>query len=79
MAEDLEERVPVKGMMDCQMKKEEVPLRVRLKRQDDEEKSNNDRKTLMELWEEGKNERGSVAFHPSPEKRSDSSVHSEDL
>lgn len=54
MAEDLERRVPVVGMVDCSIKKGEAPLRIRIKRQ---EKERLERRTLRELWEEGKRER----------------------
>ena len=61
MAEDLEARVPVKGMMDCQIKKEEIPLRARLKRKEEEE-GKEKRKTLMELWQEGEMQRGNITL-----------------
>ncbi len=51
MAEDLEARVPVKGLMDCQIDKGEVPLRVRQKRENARGKQ---RKTLGEVWREAK-------------------------
>ena len=53
MGEDLEGRVPVAGMADCQLDKPEVPLRVRMKtwRQQD------DKWSLRSLWEEGERER----------------------
>lgn len=57
MAEDLEARVPMKGLMDCQIDKGEVPLRVRQKR---EHARGKQRKTLGEVWREAqlKQERG---------------------
>ena len=45
MAQDLEARVPVKGLADCQMDKGETPLRMR--RQD---ATGEQRKTLGEVW-----------------------------
>ena len=34
MAEDLEDRVPLEGLFDCRIKKEELPLRIRNKRKE---------------------------------------------
>lgn len=50
MGEDLEARVPAKGLMDCQMDKGETPLRMRLRREER-------RKTLGELWREAQSKR----------------------
>ncbi len=49
MAEDLELRVPVKGLADCQMEKGETPLRMRQRR---EVARGKQRKTLEEVWRE---------------------------
>ena len=57
MAEDLEPRVPVKGMIDCQLTKGEAPLRLRLKRRENQEKDGIAKKSLRELWEQGRRER----------------------
>ena len=55
MGEDLEGRVPVAGMADCQLGKPEVPLRVRLKRRQEDGKR---RWThLGSLWREGERAR----------------------
>ena len=56
MGNDLRDRVPVAGMADCQPGKREVPLRIRLKRRQEEEKD--DWVSLGSLWEEGERERG---------------------
>ena len=61
MAEDLEARVPVKGMMDCQISKGEAPLRVRMKKNKDEDKEDKGNRTLRSLWEEGRREREEIA------------------
>lgn len=55
MGDDLGTRVPVAGMADCQLGKPEVSLRVRMKRQQDENKE--DVMSLRSLWEEGERER----------------------
>lgn len=55
MGDDLGTRVPVAGMADCQLGKPEVSLRVRMKRQQDENKG--DVMSLRSLWEEGERER----------------------
>ena len=65
MAEDLEPRVPVKGMIDCQLTKGEAPLRLRLKRKENQEKERITRKSLKELWEQGKREREESDFQDS--------------
>lgn len=59
MAEDLEARVPVRAMMDCQWGKGEMPLRVRLRRREEElwERERGGRRGLMGVWEEGERER----------------------
>ena len=54
MAEDLENRVPLAGMVDVSLSKEEVPLRIRIKRQ---EKQAQRIISLREMWEEGRRER----------------------
>ncbi|KAL9033868.1 MAG: hypothetical protein Q9214_007305, partial [Letrouitia sp. 1 TL-2023] len=33
MADDLEKRVPLEGLIDCQLLKQQAPLRMRLKRE----------------------------------------------
>ena len=55
MGEDLEGRVPVAGMADCQLGKAEVPLRVRLKRR--QEDGNRTWTSLGSLWREGERAR----------------------
>ncbi len=55
MGDDLRDRVPVAGMADCQLGKGEVPLRVRIKRRQEEDK--NGWMSLRSLWEEGERER----------------------
>lgn len=52
MAEDLEARVPVKGLLDCHMDKGERPLRMRLRKGER-------RKTLGELWREAQSKKES--------------------
>lgn len=55
MGDDLQGRVPVAGLADCQLDKPQVPLRIRLKRQQEaEEKAWT---SLGSLWEEGERER----------------------
>ena len=54
MAEDLEYRVPLAGMVDVSLSKEEVPLRIRKRKQ---EKQAQRRTSLREMWEEGRRER----------------------
>ena len=56
MAEDLEYRVPLAGMVDVSLSKEEVPLRIRKRKQ---EKHAQRRTSLREMWEEGRSERDS--------------------
>ena len=48
MAEDLEGRVPLEGLFDCRIKKEEVPLRIRNKRK---EKGIREVFSLKALWD----------------------------
>ena len=55
MAEDLENRVPLEGMVDVSLSKEEVPLRIRIRKQ---EKQAQKTISLREMWEEGRRERG---------------------
>lgn len=58
MGDDLEGRVPAAGMADCQLGKAEVPLRIRLKRQGEEDKGiRKSLGSLGSLWEEGEKER----------------------
>lgn len=51
MAEDLERRVPVFGIIDLRMDKEETPIRIRVKR--DEVGNQKALPRLRELWEAG--------------------------
>ena len=55
MGDDLQTRVPVAGMADCQLGKPEVPVRVRMKQQEEEDKE--EVMSLGRLWEEGDRER----------------------
>ena len=55
MGIDLRGRVPVAGMADCRLEKQEVPLRIRIKRREEEEYR--DWTSLGSLWEEGERER----------------------
>lgn len=55
MAEDLESRVPLKGLADCRLGKEEVPLRIRQKRK--EKDAERGWMGLKELWEIGRREK----------------------
>ena len=55
MGFDLQGRVPVAGMADCQLGKPESPLRYRMKQRQEEEKRG--WKTLGSLWEEGERAR----------------------
>lgn len=52
MAEDLEPRVPLVGLVELQVNKEEVPLRIRRKRAESGSTATLPR--LRDLWEEGK-------------------------
>lgn len=58
MAEDLEGRVPLEGMVDCAINKPEVPLWVRDMRRDKNEKAGMG--SLRRIWEEGRRRRGEV-------------------
>lgn len=58
MAEDLEGRVPLEGMVDCAINKPEVPLWVRDMRRDKNEKVGMG--SLRKIWEEGRRRRGEV-------------------
>lgn len=58
MAEDLEGRVPLEGMVDCAINKPEVPLWVRDMRRDKNEKVGMG--SLRKIWEEGRRSRGEV-------------------
>lgn len=55
MAEDLESRVPLKGLADCKLGKEEVPLRIRQKRT--EKNAEREWVGLKGLWEMGQREK----------------------
>lgn len=54
MAEDLQGRVPVEAMIDCQLSKPEVPLWVKNMKND---RVTRKRLSLRQLWEEGKQAR----------------------
>lgn len=56
MSEDLRGRAPLEGHLDCSLKKPDVPLRIRLRRQE----TARPQVSLMELWERGKRERGEI-------------------
>lgn len=58
MAEDLEGRVPLEGMVDCAINRPEVPLWVRDMRRDKHEKVGMG--SLRKIWEEGRRRRGEV-------------------
>ena len=55
MGDDLEGRVPVVGMADCRLEKQEVPLRYRIKRRQEEDQGG--WVSLGSLWDEGERER----------------------
>jgi hypothetical protein len=55
MAEDLEGRVPMAGLVDCQIRRAEAPARVVAKWR---ERAAQRTITLRELWEDGRRERG---------------------
>lgn len=55
MGEDLKARVPVVGMADCRLGKPDVPLRVRIRRQ--EEEDTEVWKSLGSLWKDGERAR----------------------
>lgn len=55
MAEDLEGRVPMHGLIDCQIRRAEAPGRVVAKWRD---RAAQKKTTLQELWENGKKARG---------------------
>ena len=57
MAEDLQNRVPMEAMVDCQLNKPEVPLWVKEMKADRVAKK---RASLRQMWEEGKRERGEM-------------------
>lgn len=57
MADDLQERVPLEGMADCQLKKPEVALWVKDMKKD---RLGKKRSTLRQMWEEGRRERGDI-------------------
>lgn len=52
MSEDLSGRVPAKGMVDCRFDKGEMPLRVRMKREEGAKRA-----SLRKVWEQGRRER----------------------
>ncbi|KAL8948637.1 MAG: hypothetical protein Q9222_005188 [Ikaeria aurantiellina] len=54
MAEDLKDRVPMEGLVDCNINKGDVPLRLRLRRKGQDRS----RVSLKEMWEMGRRERG---------------------
>ena len=54
--DDLAGRVPLKGMADCRLGKDEAPLRQRLKQKEREK----NRTTLRQIWEEGMKISGQV-------------------
>lgn len=57
MAEDLQGRVPLEGMADCQLQKPEVALWVKdMKKY----KLGKKRSTLRQMWEAGRRERGEI-------------------
>lgn len=56
MAEDLKDRVPLEGFLDCDLNKGDLPLRIRLKKKE----RNRSQVSLKELWETGKIERGEI-------------------
>ncbi|KAI4169051.1 MAG: hypothetical protein LQ343_005984 [Gyalolechia ehrenbergii] len=56
MAEDLKGRVPMDGLLDCNLNKPEVPLRFRLRRKETARSPS----SLMELWQRGRRDRGEV-------------------
>lgn len=58
MAEDLEGRVPLEGMVDCAINKPEVPLWVMDMRRDKNKKVGMG--SLRKIWEEGRRKRGEV-------------------
>lgn len=55
MGDDLQARVPVAGLADCQFGKPEVPLRIRMKRLQEENRRG--WMSLGSLWKEGERER----------------------
>lgn len=55
MAGDLVDRVPLRGLVDCQVTREEAPGRVVAKWKD---RARQTRPTLMEMWEQGRMKRG---------------------
>lgn len=57
MAEDLEGRVPMPGLVDCQIRRPEAPARVVAKWRG---RAAQRTTTLKELWENGKRERGEM-------------------
>ena len=60
MASDLKGRVPVEGMRDCELGRQERVLRVRLKRWEREKDGGKGRGGLREIWERGQKARSEV-------------------
>lgn len=60
MAEDLEGRAPLEGMVDCAISKPEVPLWVRDMRRDKNEKVGMG--SLRKIWEEGRRRREEISL-----------------
>lgn len=60
MFADLVDRVPVPGIADCQIEKGELPLRIRQKRMEQEERERRGpwRENLAEMWGRGQEEAG---------------------
>ncbi|KAL9103244.1 MAG: hypothetical protein Q9163_001695 [Psora crenata] len=63
MFSDLEKRVPVVGMADCQVEKAEVPLRLRKRRMERERKEKRGvwRESLGDMWRRGREEAAAAA------------------
>lgn len=57
MAEDLQDRVPLEGMADCQLNKPGVALWVKDMKKD---RLGKKRTTLRQMWEEGRRKRGEI-------------------
>ena len=54
MGQDLEGRIPVEGMADCQLGRGVTPLRMRMKRREGDARRV---MSLGEMWREGREER----------------------
>ena len=72
MAADLQHRVPLEGMADLRIGKEEIPLRVRQK--NEERERERARMTLRDLWEEGMREKEAEERRVEEEKRKEFGV-----